>query len=157
MMTDKKMYEASSMILKKRGDDADGDYLARVITAVQFQVSTDYGTTWTDYNNGEWVSTGQTAEDVGTVERTIEIDPPLTGNAFRVVLDTDHVSGSELSGRFEFMVFNTIAWTATETEVTRFDISSPDTSSTVSIGYYVMRFADPDDASNEHFELHGYC
>ena len=100
------------MILKKRGDDADGDYLARVITAVQFQVSTDYGTTWTDFNNGEWVSTGSTSDDDGDVERTIEIDPPLTGNAFRVLMDTDHIEGEGMNGRFEFMVYNTIAWTA---------------------------------------------
>ena len=75
------------MTLMKRGDGYDP---ARTINAVQFQFSQDDGKTWHDHEGGKWFNTGALPTDNRDVQRKIEIDPPMNGNAFRVVIDAAH-------------------------------------------------------------------
>lgn len=94
-------YEATAMTLMKRGDNAVRD---RLITAVQFQFSQDNGKTWHDHKGGKWFKTGQQRNDNNKVERQIVIDPPMHGNAFRVILDASHKIGPNYQGRFDLWV-----------------------------------------------------
>lgn len=84
-------YEASAMSLMKRGDGYDPQ---RTINAVQFQFSQDNGQTWHDHEDGKWFPTGALTTDTKDIVRKFKIDPPMNGNAFRVVLDAAHVTGS---------------------------------------------------------------
>ena len=97
------VYEASSMILQKRGDGCCSG-TPRVLTAVQFQYSLDHGLSWIDHEDGKWFETGQLPEDGKDVKRTINIEPPMHGNAFRVKMDDQHRQGSQWQGRFDIMV-----------------------------------------------------
>jgi hypothetical protein len=38
------------------------------------------------------------------MEKKFEIDPPVNGNAFRVVIDKAHTSGANIQGRFDLWV-----------------------------------------------------
>ena len=84
-------YECSAMTLMKRGDGYDP---ARTINAVQFQFSQDNGQTWHDHEDGKWFKTGALTTDDKNVTRKFDVEPPMHGNAFRVVLDAAHVTGS---------------------------------------------------------------
>ena len=86
-------YEASAMTLMKRGDGGDPP---RTILAVQFQFSQDNGKTWHDHEDGKWYKTGALTSDSKDVARKFAIEPPMSGNAFRVVLDAAHKSGSQI-------------------------------------------------------------
>jgi len=44
------------------------------------------------------------ASDNKDTARKIEIEPPMHGNAFRVVIDAAHKSGSQIQGRFDLWV-----------------------------------------------------
>ena len=87
-MPDKDTYEVSKMTLKRRGDGCCGD--VRILKDVQFEYSTDGGKTFQKHANGKWFPTGQTGSDKVEQEREIEINPPMRGNAFRVVIDKAH-------------------------------------------------------------------
>jgi hypothetical protein len=95
-------YEVSYMSLKKH-DGAGSDAF---IKAVSFQISTDKGKTWHDHEGGKWFKTNMTGDDDEDLERRIEIDPPMNGNAFRVVLNHEdgHAKGGYTAGRFDLWV-----------------------------------------------------
>ena len=98
------MYEMNAMILKSMvgANDVDGQKAA--ITHIRFQFSYDNGKTWFDHQNGTWYATGQLPTDAENLERTFEIDPPMNGNAFRALLDHEHITGRATAGRFDFLV-----------------------------------------------------
>lgn len=84
-------YECNAMTLMKRGDGYD---TTRTINAVQFQFSQDNGQTWHDHEDGMWFKTGALTSDDSTVARKFDIEPPMHGNAFRVIIDAAHKTGS---------------------------------------------------------------
>lgn len=94
-------YEATAMTLMKRGDNGSRD---RLINAVQFQFSQDNGKTWHDHAGGKWFKTGQQRADNYLTKRKFAIDPPMHGNAFRVILDAAHKVGQNYQGRFDLWV-----------------------------------------------------
>lgn len=100
-----KNFEVSSMSLKRRGDGCCGNQ-QRQINAVSFETSQD-GSTWNPHNGGEWYKTGQVWNDNVELERRIEIDPPMIGKFFRVVIDKDHKSGPNIQGRFDLWAVET--------------------------------------------------
>jgi len=42
-----------------------------------------------------------TMKDGDKVQRTFKIEPPMHGNAFRVIIDKTHKSGANIQGRFD--------------------------------------------------------
>lgn len=91
------MYKFSAMTLQKRGD---GCCAERIIDAVKFQYSTD-GKTFKDYNNGKYVPTGQKPSDPKEAQVKFEIDPPITANKVRILLDKSHSTLGWYTGRFD--------------------------------------------------------
>ena len=87
------MFKLSAMTLMKRGDGCCTD---RTIKAVQFQFSVDGGENWEDYMDGKWVKTGALPSDGRDMQRKFTIDPPMYGNAFRVIIDKKHIHGHEI-------------------------------------------------------------
>ena len=85
----------------KRGD---GRYTERTINAVQFQFSQDNGQTWHDHEDGKWFKTGALTTDDINVARKFDVEPPMHGNAFRVVIDAAHLTGENVQGRFDLWV-----------------------------------------------------
>jgi hypothetical protein len=51
-----------------------------------------------------WFKTGALTTDDKNVARKFDIEPPMHGNAFRVVLDAAHSTGSQIQGRFDLWV-----------------------------------------------------
>jgi hypothetical protein len=100
------------MSLKKRPDCCK----ARTISAVQIQFSQDNGTTWHSHENGKWFSTGQLPSDNGNMERKFEIDPPVNGNSFRVIIDKAHTKGANIQGRFDLWVVKNTEYVPKEFE-----------------------------------------
>ena len=96
-------YETSSLIMKPRGDVKDPE---RAINAVQFEYSNDNGKTWFSHNNGKWYNTSASFSDGVNTERTVTIDPPMTGNAFKILVDhhNNHITGRSTVARFDFLV-----------------------------------------------------
>ena len=78
----------------------------RYINDVQFQFSQDGGKTFHDFEGGKWFKTGQLPNDPFSLERVIEFETPMTGNAFRILLThaDNHVVGKGTHGRFDFWV-----------------------------------------------------
>jgi hypothetical protein len=91
------------MSLMKRGDALQP---GRVINAVSFQFSQDNGNNWHDFEGGRWFKTGQLSIDPVSLERLIEFETPMNGNAFRAVFNHDdgHITGTSTNGRFDFWV-----------------------------------------------------
>lgn len=91
--------------MKPRGDQKDPE---RAINAVQFEYSNDNGKTWYSHNNGKWYDTGAKVSDGVNTERTVTIDPPMTGNAFKILVDHhhNHITGRSTVARFDFLVIN---------------------------------------------------
>ena len=81
-------YEVSAMSLKKRGDGCCGQQ-QRQINAVSFQTSDD-GTNWYPHNDGQKYQTGQLWNDAVELERKIDIQPPMNGKFFRVIIDKEN-------------------------------------------------------------------
>ena len=96
-------FDVSAFTLMKRGDTLQN---WRYINDVQFQFSHDSGKTWFDFEGGKFFKTGQLPNDPFSLERVIEFETPMTGNAFRVLLThaDKHVMGKGTHGRFDFWV-----------------------------------------------------
>ncbi len=90
----------------------------RTIDAVKIQYSQDNGKNWHDHDNGKWIATGQVKADASNFERKFEIDPPVTGNAFRVIIDKAHTKGVYVQGRFDLWVVKNGDYKAKELEET---------------------------------------
>ena len=86
------------MTLKKRGDTCCS---TRTIKQVQFQYSVDNGKTWIDHENRKLFTTGSLPTDSNDQARKFKIDPPMIGNAFRVLVDPAYKSGENMQGRFD--------------------------------------------------------
>lgn len=54
--------------------------------------------------DGKWVKTGALPSDPKDMQRKFTIDPPIFGNAFRVIIDKKHILGHEIQGRFDLWV-----------------------------------------------------
>ena len=91
------------MTLMKRGDGYK-DTKNRYITGVSFQSSTDDGQTWSNYLGGKVFPTGATKQDDANVQRKIELNPPMVGNAFRVLINPKDKVGYAIQGRFDINV-----------------------------------------------------
>lgn len=93
-------YDVTAMTLMKR---ADGCCPERTILMVKFEYSYDNGKTWISHNNSKWYTTGSIPADNKDVARKFEIEPKMTGNAFRIIIDNDpkHKVGPYTQGRFD--------------------------------------------------------
>ena len=91
------------MVIKPRGDQKDTN---RAINAVQFEYSYDNGKTWMSHNNGKWYNTSAKTSDNVNTERLVTIDPPMNGNAFKILVDhhDNHITGRSTVARFDLMV-----------------------------------------------------
>ena len=72
----------------------------------RFEYSNDNGKTWFSHNNGKWYNTSASFSDGVNTERTVTIDPPMTGNAFKILVDhhNNHITGRSTVARFDFLV-----------------------------------------------------
>ena len=95
-----KTWEISQFIYKKRGD---GKHQYQYLTAIQIEYYD--GKSWQKYQNGKWLPTNAKREDPFQKERTITLDPPITGaTKVRINLDRAHNSDNSFSGRFDWMI-----------------------------------------------------
>jgi hypothetical protein len=96
-------YEVSSMTFKKLNAE---DYKNNFVKAVKFQFSYDEGKNWHSHNDGKWYETGANPTDSVKVQHQFDIDPPMHGNAFRVLLDKEHTANVP-TGRFDLWAVKT--------------------------------------------------
>jgi hypothetical protein len=96
-------FDVTALTLMRRGDTLQN---WRYINDIQFQFSHDNGKTFHDFQGGKYFKTGQLPNDPFSLERVIEFETPMTGNAFRILLThaDKHVVGKGTHGRFDFWV-----------------------------------------------------
>ena len=98
------MFEVNGVTLKKAITANKNQYKDEILTDFSFQFSQDGGSNWVDYLDGKWIPTGQMTTDDLETETQIKIEPPMLGNAFRIVFDKEHKMGKATHGRFDFWI-----------------------------------------------------
>ena len=85
----------------------------RFISKIALQYSNDFGKTWNDYrpakktkfaNDITWLETGQTSETPLETELSIELNPPVIGNAFRILTRKKYRDHTHWAARYDFVV-----------------------------------------------------
>lgn len=66
------------------------------------EYSNDEGVTWQDYQNGEWIATGQDQQTDHDTELSIVLDPPIQGNAFKIKTTRTYRTHDSWVLRFDF-------------------------------------------------------
>jgi len=102
-MPNGEFYEISALTLMKRGDHS---YKEQFLRAVQLQFSYDEGKNWHTHNDGKWYQTTMTVTTDSKASVEITIDPPMHGNAFRILSDKDH-RNQVAAGRFDLWALKT--------------------------------------------------